>query len=124
MTVWTCNVLYKHTSTGEFMPRLWGDDELALMVLVGALGADVVADFQPDMWGDCYRITPQQQLRAVEEFGAVPTDYWEPQAQRAERDGNWAKVASIEMARENVRKGRLFVPVPLLRDPLYGGRAA
>lgn len=117
MTVWTCNLLTRHHTTGEMRPRLWGDNDGELLAVLYGCGASL-EDRQPDTSWENYLITPEQQLRAVEEFGAVQTDWLEPRAQAAERNGEWSMLAQIERTREATRRAYQPGPRPLLRDPL------
>jgi hypothetical protein len=113
VTVWTCNVLCKHHATGDMRPRLWANDDCELLTVLYGIGASL-DDRQPDTSWENYLITYEQQLLAVDQFGAVVTDYLEPRAQRAEREGDWMMVAQIERSREHSRGATQ----PLLRDRL------
>lgn len=104
MTVYTCNLLYKHDATGEFRPRLWADDDLELFAAAEAVGATAM-DIQPNPGWFNYLITELQQALAIAD-GAVMTDYLEPRYQRAKREGDTAMMRSIELSREAVLKAR------------------
>lgn len=122
MTVWTCNVLFKHHAAGDMRPRLWGDNDCELLAVLYGVGASV-DDRQPNTSWENYLITPEQQLLAVRDFGAVVTDYLEPRAQAAERNCEWEMLASIERTREGWRAKRCYPAgvLPVLLDPQARG---
>lgn len=112
MTVYTCNLLYKHDATGEYRPRLWADDDLELFAAAEAIGATAM-DIQPNADWFNYLITELQQALAIAD-GAVMTDYLGPRYWRAQREGDAAMIRSIELSRAavanappSVRFGRL-----------------
>lgn len=114
MTVWTCNVLYKHHAAGDMRPRLWGDDDAELLTVLYGCGASL-DDRQPNTSWENYLITPAQQLVAVE-LGAVVTDWLEPRYQRALAEGDLDMCLQINRTREHTARPGLRQP--LLKDPL------
>lgn len=115
MTVWTCNVLLKHHTAGDLRPRLWGDNDNELLMVLYGIGASV-DDRQPATSWENYLITPEQQVLAVDKFGAVMSDYLEPRLQRAQREGDVGMIYQIARTREHTATPG--PRQPLMRDPL------